>query len=698
MGFIMTSTFHPPPPLHDHSHPNYRPDIDGLRAVAVLAVVAYHFFPDWVKGGFVGVDVFFVISGFLIGGILLDSLQEGTFSLRAFYARRVRRIFPALLVVMAASLAFGWFALLPNDYWFLGKHTAGGAGFISNLLFWREAGYFDVAAERKPLLHLWSLGVEEQFYIFFPLFLWGLWKKNLRLATFLALLTWASYRWNLVTYRKASAFDFYLPMTRFWELLAGVLLALWERNRHERIRIVSVFFRDAQTARAQGGAFRSFVSLIGALLFIVALVKTQTVKFPGKQALIPVLGAVCLIAAGPKAWVNRTLLSLKPVVWVGLISYPLYLWHWPLLSYVRIILGGMPDRVLCIGMILLAILLAALTYWIVERPVRFGKRWRKAKVSLLCILMFILALCGVGVRYKNGYEDRWIVRETKFEPVMRELRERFPEGITQTDHAAFKARYGQPDSLPKYYPWMAALPNSFTKYYSWTAVFRDVKGKHTTVIIGDSHAHFAYFAIADYNAKIGINTAYMGETWRFYKENNSSYMDGLKDFYINAIKNDPSIDKIFVLTYQRRVDLKQEDIDALQRPGLKIYWVADNPLIMDEGKLDNNSLQEQLGRFLKIRHPLFPSFLENKEEEDSSTYPFLHRSRAEAFKGYQKHLDVLYSKKGVTVIEGAFDAFCAKDPCPFFDENGQPLYVDNNHITSRTGGKRLVDKVLKPYL
>jgi peptidoglycan/LPS O-acetylase OafA/YrhL len=678
--------------------PPYRPDIDGLRAFAVLAVVGYHFFPAWIKGGFVGVDVFFVISGFLIGGILLDSLRDGTFSLRSFYARRVRRIFPALIVVMAASLAFGWFALLPDDYQNLGKHSAGGAGFIANLLFWKEAGYFDVAAERKPLLHLWSLGVEEQFYIFFPLFLWGLWKKNLRLATFLVLLTWASWRWNLATYKKDPAFDFYLPMTRFWELLTGVLLALWERRREETAPMFyrwrhgekffvltrRVFFRDADAAREQGGAFRSFLSLIGMLLLVLALVKAQTVKFPGKQALVPVLGAACLIAAGPKAWANRVLFSLKPAVWIGLVSYPLYLWHWPLLAYARIILGEMPDRTLRIGMVLGAILLAALTYWIVERPIRFGKRARGGKTAALCIFLVIFGLSGLMIHYENGYKDRGIVRkvaseEGKLHAVMQEVRERDPVDAAKADHAAFKAHYGWPDSFPK---------NG--------SLFRDVKGKHTTVILGDSHSLHAYYAIADYNAKIGRNTVRMGESWRFHKLS-EVYVEGMFDFYANAIKNDLSIDKIFILTQQGGVnEIRQEEIDVLRRPGLKIYWIADNPLI--QRNLDNNPLREQLGRFLKVRHPLYPNFLKKLKNENEDAFSFLHRPRAEIFKNYQRYLDILHSRKGVTVIEGAFDAFCTEDVCPFFDENGRPLYWDGNHITYRTGGMRLVEKVLKPYL
>jgi peptidoglycan/LPS O-acetylase OafA/YrhL len=153
-------------------HPKYRPDIDGLRAIAVLSVVAFHAFPLWLQGGFIGVDIFFVISGFLISTIIFESLERNAFSFRTFYARRILRIFPALTVVLVATLAFGWLALLADELSQLGRHALAGAGFYSNFVLWREVGYFDNAAETKPLLHLWSLSIEEQFYILWPLILW----------------------------------------------------------------------------------------------------------------------------------------------------------------------------------------------------------------------------------------------------------------------------------------------------------------------------------------------------------------------------------------------------------------------------------------------------------------------------------------------------------------------------------------------
>jgi len=203
----MTTTSSPTSPQeHAHLvHPKYRPDIDGLRAVAVISVLGYHAFPQWIKGGFIGVDIFFVISGFLITTIILGSFEGDGFSYREFYARRVKRIFPALALVLAATFAFGWYALLPNEWVQLGKHVAAGAGFVSNFAFWNEAGYFDNAAETKPLLHLWSLGIEEQFYIFWPVLLGLAWKRKWRVLAVVGTVAAMSFLLNVTTIHSNEA-------------------------------------------------------------------------------------------------------------------------------------------------------------------------------------------------------------------------------------------------------------------------------------------------------------------------------------------------------------------------------------------------------------------------------------------------------------------------------------------------------------
>lgn len=206
------------------SKPKYRADIDGLRALAIIPVVIFHAFPSALQGGFIGVDIFFVISGFLISMIILKSLEARTFSLLDFYGHRIRRIFPALFTVLLTCLVFGWYVLLPDEFMMLGKHIAGGSGFVQNYILKEEAGYFDTAAELKPLLHLWSLAIEEQFYFFFPLLMIAAWRLGCVIQMILILLL-ISFCANLVDVQAIPLEAFYLPQTRAWELLAGSVLA-----------------------------------------------------------------------------------------------------------------------------------------------------------------------------------------------------------------------------------------------------------------------------------------------------------------------------------------------------------------------------------------------------------------------------------------------------------------------------------------
>ncbi len=359
---------------------NYRPDIDGLRAIAVLSVVGFHAFPHWVTGGFIGVDVFFVISGYLISSIIWKGLGEGDFRFGDFFARRIRRIFPALLLVLAASYSFGWFALLADEYQQLGKHMAAGAGFVSNLVLWGEAGYFDTAADTKPLLHLWSLGVEEQFYLVWPLVLWLTWRNKLAVLWLTILLTLGSFYLAVQSVQRDAIAAFYSPQTRLWEFLVGALLAWFSiKGRAHRL-----FYRAMPV--------NPCAWLGTAMLGYGCLCLTKNQSFPGGWALIPVLGGALLIAAGPDAWVNRVLLSNRVAVWFGLISFPLYLWHWPLLSFARIVEGEVPSRGIRIAAVITAIGLAWLTYVLVERPLRLRRSTANQSAALVLLLVLVGAV------------------------------------------------------------------------------------------------------------------------------------------------------------------------------------------------------------------------------------------------------------------------------------------------------------------
>lgn len=399
------------------SHPKYRPDIDGIRAMAVLSVVAFHAFPFWLKGGFIGVDVFFVISGFLISTIIFENLQNGTFSFSGFYYRRIVRIFPVLTVVLVASLGFGWLALLPEELNQLGKHMAAGAGFVSNFVLWSEAGYFDNSAETKPLLHLWSLGIEEQFYIVWPLVLWVAWRKKFNFLAIAVFIAVVSLFLNLKGVKHDSVAAFFSPQTRFWELLAGGILA-WFALHKKNFSIGNDFKSNSRFLvfiHKNSKILSEFISpgifsFLGFFLLAYGFLRiTRGMAFPGKWAIVPVLGTVFMIAAGPQAWINRNILSNKIAVWFGLISYPLYLWHWPLLSFARIIENGTPERDVRILMVLLSIVLAWLSVKIIEKPLRYGNQSTKLKVAVLCLLMVVIGAVGM-ILSRSDFSD---VREYK---------------------------------------------------------------------------------------------------------------------------------------------------------------------------------------------------------------------------------------------------------------------------------------------
>ena len=318
----------------------YRPDIDGLRAVAVLSVVVYHAWPSALPGGFVGVDIFFVISGYLITRILLA--PEFTFT--GFYRRRVRRLAPALLLVVATTLLLGAMILPPDGLRRMLGHAIGGTLFVANFVSYADAGYFGGDADLRPFLHLWSLGVEEQFYLVWPVAVWLALRHGAltRLIVIGGVASFAAYVW-LGEHDPRAAF--FLPWSRFWELLAGALMLKLTLPR-----------RWAGAASTLGLAF------IGCSVAVISV----EADYPGVALVLPVLGA-SLVIAGRESPLNVRLLASRPAVFIGLVSYPIYLWHWPLLALLRNV-DRAPSSAAIGAVLALAALLAVATWWIVERP------------------------------------------------------------------------------------------------------------------------------------------------------------------------------------------------------------------------------------------------------------------------------------------------------------------------------------------
>lgn len=393
---------------------SYRPDVDGLRAVAVAAVVVFHAFSSVLPGGFVGVDIFFAISGYLISQHIIETLDQGRFSLVDFYARRIKRIYPALIIVLIASLAAGLVLMASGELARLARDALASVAFVANIYFYMTQDYFSQGASASALLHLWSLGVEEQYYIIWPVALFLLWRFASRRVATLAivaaiLLSLASSIYLSRTHATAA---FYLPVTRFWELLFGSTLAWAEFHRARK-----------HGASASGGAqqgvaklglsppLRDLLSFAGLALIVASLVLFDPkTAFPSWRAALPAGGATLIIAAGPQAWLNRRVLSLKPFVYIGLISYPLYLWHWPLLVFVRLLSSGAPTTPMLLAAIALAFVLSAMTFNFIEAPARFSRPARRYPVRVasgLFAVMMGIGLSSYAISRDNGLPDRF---------------------------------------------------------------------------------------------------------------------------------------------------------------------------------------------------------------------------------------------------------------------------------------------------
>jgi len=349
------------------SNPHYRPDIDGLRAIAVLLVVASHLHVPWLAGGYIGVDVFFVISGYLISSIIMPQIASGAFSLLDFYERRVRRIFPALIVMLAATIPFAWHYLLPTEMTAYARSLLAAVFACSNTLLWSWHGYFDTANEFKPLLHTWSLGVEEQFYLIFPILLLLLARlRNPRaVKAVVLLLTGVSFAAACILVHHNPRAAFFTIFLRAWELLLGAILS-------------QKYLPTLRTSVA-----RNIASAAGLLCILIpAVLYTADTTFPGLTALSPCLGACLVIAAGETgpSLIGR-ILSLRPFVFFGLISYSLYLWHWPVQVFANfhhiqtcspLACDAPISRTTQLGVFALSVILATLSWRFVETPFRKG--------------------------------------------------------------------------------------------------------------------------------------------------------------------------------------------------------------------------------------------------------------------------------------------------------------------------------------
>lgn len=629
--------------------PGYRRDIDGLRAVAILFVVAFHAFPAALPGGFVGVDIFFVISGFLISSIIFGSLRRGDFSFAEFYAHRVRRIFPALLAVLLTCFVVGRYVLRPDEFSLLAEHLTSGAAFFQNFALWKEHGYFDAASHSKPLLHLWSLAIEEQFYLAYPLLVWATWRMGLNVLAVILVLCGVSFA--LCVHGTYIDLDpvgtFYLPQTRFWELFAGAALA-WLHTYPAT--------NEIQRAKEVLGKYRHVASVVGfALLTFALLWVEEGPQFPGWHAAIPVSGAFLMLAAGPNGFMNRWVLANRPMVLVGLVSYPLYLWHWPILSFAWIVESGHPSTLVRAGALSLSVALAWLTFVAIEKPIRFGKKSAIRTVAL-CGALGAIALVGQYSAAPPSGANGSARVATRLDPYCRETFN--PKG-----NLCRVAKEAPP----------------------------------TTLVVGDSHAYRLFLGLEEeqFRGAMAGNVMLFGQTACPFPAPASSECGRFFSDVYALIESNPSIETVVLASVTIRHYIQSKRFDGIAAPyeawgGLlhrdltrlrqlqkKVVVIVDNPMLdFDPKQCDVRSFR----------------ITKTTPRSDCAI------SAAAYFERERLYRDVLFGVvhrfPEVSVVDTS-KVFCSQSRCSAI-KAGKLLYDDDNHLS--VFGIRLVLEQLVPLI
>jgi peptidoglycan/LPS O-acetylase OafA/YrhL len=613
-------------------HQKYIPSIDGLRALAVLSVILFHAFPLVFPGGFIGVDIFFVISGYLITQIIVSQAISNQFSFGDFYSRRIRRIFPSLILVFLVVYVVGWFVMLPGEFMQLGKHIAAGASFISNWVYWLEAGYFDELVELKPLLNLWSLGVEEQFYIFWPLIILVLIRFGMGLRNALIGLVLASFLINILLVKAYPSATFYLPFSRTWELGLGGLIAVYP------IRI-----KDLR--------FNHFISILGICGVIAPIFYLNTHSvFPGWSVVPPVIGTGLLLIAIANGGLAAKFLSASWMIGLGLISYPLYLWHWPALSFGGIIKGTSLDVLETIALLLVSLVFALFSYFVIEKKVRYlGVK----SVFVLCLLMMGICFQGWNTYHREGLEFRLrrtieIPFEQKQDFVKWEHKGMLPTGICEPGFI---------------YPEAHVCAQS------------NAQGEADVVVLGDSHAFSAYWGIAkaysnDHIVRLigqgGCLPFLDASSFGMYSSCNKNIHD-----QIAWITNDPTVKTIFIAhrspiissdTDQKKLEESViKTFDKLLKANKRVIYINSVPELNFEPRLCVGDLP--FGR---------------KNPVGSCSFP-LDRELARQAR-YRESMNSIFKKYPTVSIYEPAIFLCRNEICNAVIDD-RVMYTDTNHLS-----------------
>lgn len=662
-----------------HKSLQYRPDIDGLRAVAVLLVISFHAFPKSVPFGFIGVDIFFVISGYLIGGIITLNLQNGSFSFRNFYSRRILRLFPALGVLLAALLSAGLFLLTPPELSLLAKHAIAGSLFGENFLLWTETGYFDQAALSKPLLNLWSLGIEEQFYLVIPFLMYWLYQTNKRLAWLFATLFFIfllSFMANIWIVHKSSSAAFYLPVSRFFELLSGVLLRMGEYLHP---------FSTATGSR-KGWVRPKYLPPMAFLLAVILLAVSAFAinpgrAYPGWHALLPLLSACLFIFSGPDNLLSCVILCNRIAIYTGKISYPLYLWHWPLLSLAYIYYGHFNFPAASkFFLVLLAFVFAILTYQFVEKPVRHKRVFGNYSVSAAIAPIILVVFASLFIIHGKGLPDRGNFRQ-----------------MMEATNLFVRPPYAN-DACWKY----VGVKKGAIGY----CLYEDLGEDETVAIIGDSHAWISHYGMA----ALGKERQEEGKGFNTLTLDRLEMSAPEKKFEANIermariLEKKPEIKKVFLVTrgmlYITGIDNRIDNnrnlnnpqaglgvenftgrlikiIDRVKGMGKEIIVVAENP------ELDHDPRTAITRAFNGSKWNLERLKLKKKDVLDWQKPNF-------------KALEIVRKETGAKILS-SIDAFCPGEDCLVLDESGLPLFLDDDHV-SVEGSKFQAKKIMAPAL
>jgi peptidoglycan/LPS O-acetylase OafA/YrhL len=642
--------------------PRYRKDVDGLRGLAVLLVVAYHAFPYDLRGGYFGVDIFFVISGYVVTNLLLINLHNRTKLLRAFYFARARKLLPPLVIISIGTITLGFILSPSSELFELGKQSIFGLFFLSNFYFESQTGYFDTSSFEKPFLHTWSLGVEAQFYLLWPLLITLLFRGNrprqFTIAT-LVLITLLSFFYCLDLQDIAPSQSFYSPLARLWELSIGGLLA---------------YLHFTKSTSRNGIQRKSLLMTIFGFWLILACLVIPKFNHPGLVTMLPVAGTILLIHYGERSKFSQILLGNKAVVRVGKLSYSLYLWHFPLLAFARLIDVDEPSPVLRLQLVFLAILLSYFTYTLVEKPMRSVMLSRQGIIRItrqvlmgMVVVGYVLLTSGVPSRaWQNDLE--MVKAETK----------RLPES---NDNCLDLFKNLQ-------------ISMDF-------CLFSKVGASKTVAIIGDSHAHAAYTGFEELLEEKGRNTLLLANkgcppllelpivSTRIHLEKCIQSTSQILEFVLGL----PTVETIYFIargtvytrppfynpfsentSFSQTISLKeyrealQQTVNLLSSAGKSVVVVSEHPELQYTAKDC-------------IKRPF------------RTNIPNCKLSRIEFLKSHRPYIYEMEQLINASFVDTT-DLFCPSNNCEFVSREGRLLYSDSHHL-SPSGSRYLAAYLLK---